>query len=365
MLNQQFTRRQVLGSLAGTSAAVAWGASLPAVHAAETDKPVAFALVSDTHYLANKESPGELFADSAAVTSQLISTLNALPGKAITAEAGGGMVAALHGVIHAGDLIDTGDKSGGAHEKMQATEFAAFEHDFGLNGSDGKLKFPCYEVHGNHDAPRGTGLVLDGIKARNQKRPGLKNLSANGLHYSWDWGPADHQVHFINLGIVVGSSQDKENPRRYNPLDSLEFLQDDLQKNVGDSGRPVVITHHVDVQRYSTPCDADPKNSAKEWHPCDARGFHAALAKYNVIAILYGHTHSRSVLKWNGTQTRTEQGLDLFNVDNGAHFRSDTQAFFYFEVTPSKLTVRELATTDRWQTANWTPQVWTRELKKA
>jgi hypothetical protein len=105
-------------------------------------------------------------------------------------------------------------------------------------------------------------------------------------------------VHFINLGIVVGSNKDKDNPRRYNPLGSLEFLQDDLQKNVGESGRPVVITHHIDVQRYSTACDADPKNAGKEWHPCDARAFHKAIAKYNVVAILYGHTHARNVLKW-------------------------------------------------------------------
>lgn len=354
----QLSRRQLLGSLAGASAALAFRPAF----AATDNKPVAFALVGDTHYLANKESPGEMFPDSVAVTSQLIATLNNLPGRTISTEAGGGSVSELNGVIHAGDLIDTGDKTGGVHEKMQQTEFDAFQADFGLTGKDGKLKFPCYEVHGNHDGPRGTGLTIEGIQARNKRRPGLKNLSANAQHYSWDWGPAERPVHFINLGIVVGSPGDKDNPRRYNPLDSLEFLKDDLQKSVGDSGRPVVITHHIDVQRYSTPCEADPKNAGKEWHPCDARGFHAAIAKYNVIAILYGHTHARNVLKWNGTQTKAEQGFDLFNVDNGAHFRSDAQAFFYFEITKDQLTVRELATTDRWQTSQWTPQVWTRKL---
>lgn len=349
-------------SFLAASAAFATAATTRPVWAAADEKPVAFALVGDTHYLANKESPSELFADSAAVTSQLIATLNSLPGKEISEMAGGGKVAALDGVIHAGDLIDTGDKSGGVHEKMQQTEFDAFQADFGITGQDGKLKFPCYEVHGNHDGPRGTGLAIEGIQARNKKRSGLKNLSANSQHYSWDWGPVERPVHFINLGIVVGSNKDKANPRRYNPLDSLEFLQDDLQKHVGDSGRPVVITHHIDVQRYSTPCDVDPKNAGKEWHPCDARSFHAAIAKYNVIAILYGHTHARNILKWNGTQTRVEQGFDLFNVDNSSHFRSDAQAFFYFEISRDQLTVRELATNDRWQTSQWTPQVWTRKL---
>jgi predicted phosphodiesterase len=352
------TRRSFLAA----SAAIATSAATRSALAAADEKPVAFALVSDTHYLANKESPGEMSPDSAAVASQLIATLNSLPGREISQAAGGGRVAALDGVIHAGDLIDTGDKSGGVHGKMQQTEFDAFQADFGLTGQDGKLKFPCYEVHGNHDGPRGTGLVIEGIQARNKTRPGLKNLSANGQHYSWDWGPADRPVHFINLGIVVGSTKDKANPRRYNPLDSLEFLQDDLQKHVGDSGRPVVITHHIDVQRYSTPCGDDPKNASREWHPCDARAYHATISKYNVVAILYGHTHARHILKWNGTQTKTEQGFDLFNVDNASHFRSDTQAFFYFEITRDRLIVRELATTDRWQTSSWTPLVWKRNL---
>ncbi|QDU30064.1 Calcineurin-like phosphoesterase [Anatilimnocola aggregata] len=357
----QLTRREILGTLAGASASLA----LRPAWAADKQKPVAFALIGDTHYLANKESPGEMFADSAVVTSQLVQTLNSLPGKAISAEAGGGEVAPIDGVIHAGDLIDTGDKSGGVHEKMQQTEWEAFTADFGLTGNDGKLKFPVYEVHGNHDGPRGTGIAIDGIKQRNKKRAGVKNVSANGQHYSWDWGTAGNQVHFINLGIVVGSTKDKSQPRRYNPLDSLEFLLDDLQKSVGESGRPVVITHHIDVQRYSGPCEMDEKNAGKEWHPCDARSFHAAIAGYNVVAILYGHTHARNVLKWNGTATKADRGFDLFNVDNGAHFRSDAQAFFYFEIAPGKLTVRELATTDRWQTSKWTPQVWQRDLKVA
>ncbi len=356
------SRRQLLGSFAGATAALA----LRPTFAAVADiKPVAFALIGDTHYLANKESPGEMDLASAGVTSQLIKTLNELPGKAISTEAGGGAVAALSGVIHAGDLIDTGDKTGSVHEKMQQTEWDAFTADFGLTGQEGKLKFPCYEVYGNHDGPRGTGLAIDGIKERNKKRMDVKHVSDSGHHYSWDWGPAGNSVHFINLGIVVGSTKDKTQPRRYNPLGSLEFLQEDLKESVGDSGRSVVITHHIDVQRYSTPCDlTDPKNAGKEWHPCDARAFHAAIAKYNVVAILYGHTHARNILKWNGTATRVEQGFDLFNVDNSSHFRSDAQAFFYFEITAGKLLVRELATADRWQTSNWSPQVWTRSLKQ-
>jgi predicted phosphodiesterase len=354
------SRRQLLGTALGATAACAIRPSFASSQ--ESVKPVAFALIGDTHYLANKESPGDMDEASVGVTSQLIATLNQLSGREIADSVGGGKVADLQGVIHAGDLIDTGDKTGGMHEKMQQTEWDAFVADFGLTGKEGKLKLPVYEVHGNHDGPRGVGLAIEGIQARNKQRANVKHVSANGQHYSWDWGPAENRVHFINLGIVVGSTKDQANPRRYNPLDSLEFLADDLERSVGDSRRPVVITHHIDVQRYSTSCDSDPKNAGKEWHPCDARAYYRALEKYNVVAILYGHTHARNILKWNGTQTRTEQGRDLFNVDNSAHFRSDAQAFFYFEITPTALTVRELATTDRWQTSHWTPQVWKKEL---
>lgn len=352
----ELSRREFLAVAGG---AVAAGAVLPAAAKAAAQEPVAFVLVGDTHYFAQQAAPGKLDEVSAAVNARLIDRINELAGRPITPEAGSGQVARLRGVIHAGDLIDTGDKNGAVQAQMQTTEWQHFVADYGLSGSEGRLKLPVYEIHGNHDGPRGSGLVIDGIKERNQKRPGLKHVSPSGLHYSWDWG----EVHFVNLGIVVGQDQEGTQRRRYSPLGSLEFLKDDLRKQVGESGRPVVITHHVDVQRYSVHCDpADPANLNKEWHPCDAQAFHKAVQGYNVAAILYGHTHARNILKWNGTATRTATGLDLFNVDNSAHFHSDKQALFYFEITERELIARELATADRWQTADWTPQVWKRPL---
>src|SRR6202012_4753456 len=98
------------------------------------------------------------------------------------------------GVIHAGDCIDTGDQ---ANAKAQRTEWSAYVGAFGLTGNDGKLRFPIYEVHGNHDAPRGDGLAVQQIIARNKTRPGVTNTSPNGLHYSWDWD----DIHFVCLGI--------------------------------------------------------------------------------------------------------------------------------------------------------------------
>jgi cytolysin (calcineurin-like family phosphatase) len=341
------SRRQFL---AGVSSLVA----APALCGAKEATEVAFFVVGDTHYLAERNKPETLNAVSAATNARLIDTLNRLPGTEIPKEAGGGTVLAPRGVVHAGDLIDSGDRSGGVYPKMQRTEWDAYEAGFGLTGGDGKLKYPVYEVHGNHDSPQGDGLVVERIAVRNKKRPGVGSVSKNGLHYSWDWG----RVHFVCLGIVVGTVKAVSRKRRYAALDSLEFLTDDLAARVGKSGRPVVVTHHVDVARYATGCDPNSAASGREWDACDVRGYFDALKGYNVVAILYGHTHARNVFRWDGTAAKGKEGIPVFNVDNAGHFGFKEQGLFYCCLTEKELVVREYQTGDRWETARWTPQAW-------
>lgn len=316
------------------------------------DDTIAFFLIGDTHLLANKGAAGKLDDRSAGLTDGLIAALNKLPGTDIPKMAGGGMVRAPRGVIHAGDCIDTGDQ---ANLTLQETEWAAFTAGFGLTGKDGKLNLPIYEVHGNHDSPRGDALPVNKIIERNKTRPGVTNLSKNGLHYSWDWG----DVHFVNLGIVVGQVEGVARKRRYAPLGSLDFLIADLKDKVGDSGRPVIITHHVDMIRYAQPLPVDDKKAeGMEWDPADVQGFHNALRGYNVAAILYGHTHARNVFRWDGSAKRAETGIPIFNVSKSGHYASKQQAFFYIEIRGDNLIAREYQTTDAWATGSWTPQSW-------
>lgn len=352
----KITRREFVGTVA---AAAAVPALLRADKSPDPADAVAFFLVGDTHFLADKENPSKLDARSAAVTSRLVDLLNSLPGTPIPEAAGGGKVLQPRGVIHAGDCIDSGDKP---HEKMQATEWAAFADAYGLTGKDGQLKVPVYEVHGNHDSPRGDGLAVKKIIERNKTRPGVSNVSDNGVHYSWDWGP----VHFINLGIVVGQVAAIDRKRRYAPLSSLDFLIADLQKNVGTSGKPVVITHHIDILRYAQPVPVeDSKAAGMEWDPVDVKGFYDALNGYNVAAILYGHTHARNVYRWDGTNKPAKEGIPTFNVDNSSHFAGKQQAFFYFEMRANELVVREYQTADAWETGFWTPTTWISPIAKA
>jgi len=339
--------------LAATATALILLAVVVTADPKQKDESIAFFLVGDTHLLANKKEPAKLDDRSTSLSLGLIDTLNKLPGADIPKAAGGGKVLAARGVIHAGDCIDTGDQ---ANVKMQETEWAAFVNDYGLTGKDGRLKMPVYEVHGNHDSPRGDGLAVKSIIERNKSRPGVTNRSKNGLHYSWDWG----NVHFINLGIVVGQVEDVKRKRRYGPHGSLDFLIADLKEKVGTSGRPVVVTHHVDMLRYaqSLPVE-DKKAEGMEWDPADVKGYFDALRGYNVAAILYGHTHGRNVYRWDGSAKRAETGIPVFNVTKSSHYASKQQAFFYLEIRGENVIVREYQTKDGWQTGSWTPQTWT------
>jgi len=325
-------------------------------------REVAFFHIGDTHFLANKEDPTKIDERSALVTGRLVEVLNRLPGTAIPEAAGGGVVHAPRGVIHAGDVIDSGDRTGELFVNMQKTEIAAASAALGLTGVEGKLKYPIYEIHGNHDSPSGAGLMIEEIIRRNKKRAGVTNVSSNGLHYSWDW----ENVHFANLGIVVGASPLTRRKRRYNPMGSFDFLIADLKEKVGDSGRPVVLTHHVDVARYGVlPDNPEGPFEGKEWDPVDVHAFYDALKPYNVVAILYGHTHARQVFKWDGSSTKAAAGLDVFNVKDASHFVGPRHTIFYFhlDLAAGQMTVREYATTDKWATAAWTPQVWKKEIK--
>lgn len=344
------TRREFLRSATVGAAAIGF-----APRAFATEPEVAsFFLVGDTHYCAMKDDFGKMDETSATYNARLVEWMNRLPGSERPAEIGGGVVPGVAGVVHAGDVIDNGDK-GPAKAKMVETESAAFVADWGLNGGDGKLKWPVREVHGNHDGPQGDTAMCREIVARNKRRAGVANVSANGLHYSWDWAG----VHFVALGIVAGDAPEVTRQRRYAPLGSLPFLKEDLATNVGTSGRPVVLVHHVDLHRYSAVIP-DEKVKHSEWDYGDAHAYFEMIKSYNIAATLCGHTHVRNLVRWNGTNdAKTQEGVPFLNTDNAAHFHSLNQAFLHIEVTARETRVREFATKDGWATATWTPQLWT------
>src|SRR4051812_2314786 len=71
---------------------------------------VSFFLAADTHYRGDLEDVSRMDATSADYNRRLVEWLNKLPGTAFPDAIGGGMVPAPQGVLHGGDLVDTGDK---------------------------------------------------------------------------------------------------------------------------------------------------------------------------------------------------------------------------------------------------------------
>jgi cytolysin (calcineurin-like family phosphatase) len=108
----------------------------------------------------------------------------------------------------------------------------------------------------------------------------------------------------------------------------------------------------------------DKKAEAMDWDPADVKAFHDAIKGYNIAAILYGHTHTRNVFRWDGSAKKGQTGIPVFNVSKSAHFASKVQAFFYVEIGTDSILVREYQTNDGWKTGSWTPQTWTAPVER-
>ena len=251
----------------------------PPVFAETAGRDVTFISTSDSHYV----SVGTKHKDRNAKNRTTVLAINAVTDLAWPESLGGGPVDAPRGVMLLGDVIDDGDiMFEGINKGEKQYEF--FLADFGLDGSDGVLKYPVFETWGNHDGPP-IGAERHGFsfQAKFKQRNAIRlqkglidNLGPNGLHYSWDWD----DVHFVTLGIYPADAQ---NPKiRYNkvwhdPQRALTFLRQDLAKNVGDSRRPVILMAHCGM-------DTD------WWHKEDWKAFYDVASAYNVVAYIYGHS---------------------------------------------------------------------------
>ena len=357
MLNRSISRRCFLRSSLGAAALAAGGCAHQAWRpSSASDETFSFLHISDTHVYAARDLAERPDPVSWELHSNLIEQLNTLAGREMPETVGGGRVLSPRGVILTGDITDSGDKTMPESPLAQRVEAAAFAEWYGLTGCEGKLRYPIYEMAGNHDGPAGEGPMIEAIRRRNGGRVGLAAVSANGMHYSWDWGG----VHCLSLGVAVAPGNGVSSRRRYNPLESLEFLRQDLAQRVGNSGRPVILCQHLDPQRHVGKLNEDRKDP--EWDAREMMQYYQAIKPYNVAGVFYGHTHRREILHWKGDKLVEDGGIPLFNLATSGHFRAARHSLFYVEVSREALAVRECVSTDRWQSLQWTPQLWRSRL---
>jgi cytolysin (calcineurin-like family phosphatase) len=234
---------------------------------------------------------------------------------------GGDLMDRPRGVAVLGDVIDDGDRM--KNEKNQSElQFRYFLADFGLDGTDGRLRYPVFEGWGNHDGPpvgreRFGFSFQSNLKSRNALRlqKGLvDHVSANGLHYSWNWDG----VHFVQVNLYPGNTPHPEtrySAAYHDPQASLDFLKADLAANVGRSGQPVVIMHHYDLQ------------GTDWWHEEERKAYYDVIKPYNVTAVFHGHTGT-GVYRWK--PDGEEQAIEVVNTgqtENG---------FFVVQVTEDR-----------------------------
>lgn len=266
-----------------------------------TPDDLTFYVVSDTHY--------GLCPIGDQTIPKLVDMMNWLPGEQYPSKIGGGTVGTPRGVLHIGDMTNDGKEK----------NWRLFVEDYGLTGHDGRLGYPVYEAFGNHDGGANLPVRL-GIIERNLHRVGIQDVAANRLNYSWDWG----KIHFINLGISVGTTT-----RPYDPENSVDFLVKDLAKNVGGSGRPVILLHHFGF---------DKAHSLGWWAESWRTKYYEIIRDYNVIGIIHGHAHDPYIYKWND--------IDIFHPP---HFKQKgpketgvvTHGIFVFHITGDKMTVAQ------------------------
>jgi len=242
-------------------------------------RDVTFLSTSDSHY----REPDHRAGNHNDLNRASVEEMNRITDQSWPEKLGGGKIDRPRGVVMPGDLIDDGDRMEKGR-RISAEQYQLFKADFGLDGTDGLLKYPLFEGWGNHDGPpvgkeKGGFSSRAQIKERNRIRMEKKlisNLSANGLHYSWDWD----DVHFVQLNFYPADKQNAKvrySPDWHDPEDSLAFLKEDLAQKVGTSGRPVVLMAH---------CGFD----TDWWVAEDWAVAYAAAKPYNVILYIYGHT---------------------------------------------------------------------------
>ncbi|MCX5675303.1 MAG: glycoside hydrolase family 127 protein [Planctomycetota bacterium] len=282
--------------------AVAAAAGEPPGQPRRAERDVTFLVTSDAHYDAfENEDRNDRVRDT-------LRHMNEIAGVAWPGPLGGDPIEKPRGVLVLGDVLDDGDRM--FQGKVQgAQQWAYFVRDFGLDGTDGLLKFPVLEGAGNHDGPPAgrekSGFSFQAeLKKRNalRKQKGrLANLAENGLHYSWDWD----DVHFVQLNLYPADKQHegiKYSPAYHDPQGALTFLKQDLAAHARQ--RRVVLMSH---------CGFD----TDWWHPEDWKAAYEAAKPYNVILYLYGHTGT-GLREWKPEgEERPLQCVNTGQTENG------------------------------------------------
>lgn len=179
----------------------------------------------------------------------------------------------LRGVILAGDLVQSGHPE----------EWNWYLNSFTEQGTRYSILPYIFDGLGNHDydSPVRHEIIRDHIREHSRNAVRTLNGADPIPHYSWDW----HDIHFVQLNVIPSDSP-PSGGQQFFPYAALSFLAQDLQQNVGSSGRPVFIVHHFGLN------EGDPEGDEPSWwDPYQKVQYWNVIAPYDVRGIIHGHTH--------------------------------------------------------------------------
>jgi hypothetical protein len=311
-----WSRRSFLRTGLGTVAGVA---ALPALSTRAMAEVVPFDFtfyhLGDTHYRAFDETlsgTGVLVNNANRANLQRMAAITPATPMPVA-----GTVGTPVGVIHVGDILESGLEAPLTKPQTLAKQLENYVKDFGLLGNEvGTLvKLPVYEAYGNHDQDGYLKEISDAIASRSDQLPGINgrsgtftyvnafgNITVTGVHYAWKWGP----IHFVQGNIRSGDGMD-----RMPSSGSYGFIRNYLETKVGSSGEPVMVVVHYSP---NTGTDTGVPQSL-EWPLADKQAFYDLLVQYNVIGIICGHTHAFASFLWYGPAGTGQTGLRVFVSD--------------------------------------------------
>jgi cytolysin (calcineurin-like family phosphatase) len=199
------------------------------------------------------------------------------------------------------------------------------------------LQYPMFFGLGNHDSktqvPDSSAAkrMFDYLTSRMNCGGTNMDAGSNGSgNYSWDFGG----THFVQLNVWAGNTADKY---RDSPT-GLEWLQNDLIQNVGNSGRPVVINQHFPFSMVGGSVSDD-----VDWSTDDFNSFWSVIQDFNVIGMFAGHTHQEAVdrASQNGLTTKDSAGNSKVFEEfvSGTGGADNHGSFIVARITPNYLDV--------------------------
>jgi hypothetical protein len=226
------------------------------------------------------------------------------------------------GVIVAGDLTQD------AYYQLTDWYFQSLGGPAGRFDSVGGYGRLFYDGLGNHDyAYHSNGCELigqcpqkiwDDVRERQRSTNYTYRAGGEAVHYSWDW----HDVHFVQLNLAPTDTPtlDPGSPgKSFDTHGALTFLKNDLAWNVGSSGRPVVTIHHYGLDCFSVDCAGGANGW---WSAQQTQDYWAAIAGYNVVALVTGHSHvpidGDPFVEWNRPAGRSDGPNRILDIIAGA-----------------------------------------------